>query len=160
MFFHLPVSEALYYLGPFCRNSDQGMTDDSVFVLSSEQGDLLGCKHFRVEQETSCIESPCPDFSIVYRGKTAADGSISLSKILFTDELFSYVDGKELIHSRLKQYLFHVEGNYNTQISFDEIKNYYQGNTSTQLELTAKPDGYCTAPKQRSSFIQNYCDGH
>ncbi len=159
-FIAIPLTEYPFYFTNLCHGSSNINSDDKVsFLLLDENGQSLNCKKIRIEEESLCMESPCPDFSVIRRLTSSNEGIITVPKDIFDDILYSYVDGPGTIeHSPNKSFLFHAEGNNNEVLTFKEIFAESTGKDPVRLNLTEKSEQECNHP--RSSFVRNYCDGH
>jgi hypothetical protein len=155
----IPVTEYPYYFFNLCRSKNIKNSDEKiVFLIKNQDNEPLSCKKIRIEEESWCTESPCPDFSIINKFKTSNDGTLIISKEIFNNYMESYVDGPPgvLIPNENKEFLFHVEGNYNKKITFKEIMDKAANNEEINLELDKQSDEICSNPR----WWKNYCDGH
>jgi hypothetical protein len=159
-FVAIPVAEYPFYFTNLCHDAPNINSDNKVsFLLLDENGKSLNCKKIRIEEESLCVESPCPDFSVIRRLTSSKEGIITVPQNIFDDVLYSYVDGPGIIeHSPNKSFLFHAEGNNNAVLTFKEIFAETTERNSIKLDLTEKSEQECNHP--RSSFVRNYCDGH
>jgi hypothetical protein len=154
----VPITEYPFYFTNLCHGSSNvNYENEASFLLLDEIGEPLKCKKINIEQEVSCIESPCPDFAVIRRVTSSDEGIITVPKQIFSDIVYSNVDGPGTVeHSKNKSYLFHSEGNYNGVLRYKDIFVETEGQKS--VNLTKQSEQECNHP--RSSFVRNYCDGH
>lgn len=159
-FIAIPITEYPFYFTGLCHGSSDVIPEGKqAFLLTDENEEPLKCKKIRVEEESLCIESPCPDFSVIRRLTTSKEGTITVPKNIFDDIVYSFVDGpKTEEHIESKAFLFHSEGNYNSVVTYKEINAEAANQGPMKLMMTQKSEERCNHP--RSSYKRNYCDGH
>jgi len=159
-FIAIPITEYPFYLTGLCHNSSgETSAGKQSFLLTNENGEPLKCKKIRIEEESLCIESPCPDFSVIRRLTTSKEGTITVPKNIFDDIVYSNIDGPRTEeHVESKSFLFHSEGNYNSVVTYKDINTGAADQGPMKLIMTKKSEERCNHP--RSSFKRNYCDGY